>query len=110
MALSLDLTQHETRTSLAARAVSRVDEKPSLIGMDRADMASALLPSIQSNIGMRELVGGDSNVLGFYDGDHRDVYTHRLGCITCCVSLTTVRRASASSVQSTVMAVKRLWI
>jgi hypothetical protein len=54
--------------------------------MDRDEVASALLPSIQSNIGMRELVGGDSNVLGFYDGDHRDVYTlsvglHHLLCI-----------------------------
>ena len=47
MAISLDLTQHETRTSLAARAVSRVDEKPSLIGMDRADMAAALIEAGQ---------------------------------------------------------------
>ncbi len=54
--------------------------------MDREVLAGALLPSIQSNIGMRELVGGDSNVLQFYDGDHRDVYTlsvglHHLLCI-----------------------------
>lgn len=47
--------------------------------IDREGLSGALLPSIQSNIGMRELVGGDSNVLGFYDGDHRDVYTLSVG-------------------------------
>ncbi|EFL89663.1 23S rRNA (adenine(2503)-C(2))-methyltransferase RlmN [Ahrensia sp. R2A130] len=43
MALSLDLTQDDTRAALAAQAITRADEKPSLIGMDRADMAAALI-------------------------------------------------------------------
>ena len=43
MALSLDLTNDNTRNALTAQAVARADEKPSLIGMDRTEMAAALI-------------------------------------------------------------------
>ncbi|MEM1317250.1 MAG: 23S rRNA (adenine(2503)-C(2))-methyltransferase RlmN [Pseudomonadota bacterium] len=43
MALSLDLTNDDTRAALAARAVTLGDEKPSLIGLDRSELAAALI-------------------------------------------------------------------
>ena len=43
MALSIDLTSDVTRAALSAR--STMPEKPSLVGLTRAEMADALIAS-----------------------------------------------------------------
>ncbi|MEO0565305.1 MAG: hypothetical protein AAF125_24575, partial [Chloroflexota bacterium] len=47
--------------------------------LDTDDLLNALIPSIQSTIAMRPLVGGDATMLQFFDGDTRDVYTLSVG-------------------------------
>jgi CheY-like chemotaxis protein len=47
--------------------------------LNRESLVNALMPTVQSTIQMRDLVGGDATVLQFYDGDQRDVYTLSVG-------------------------------
>ena len=47
--------------------------------LNREQLASALLPLVMANIEMKELVGGQSTTLQFYDGDTYDVYVLSVG-------------------------------
>jgi CheY-like chemotaxis protein len=47
--------------------------------LDRKQMAQALLPSVQSTIGMGELVGGHIATLQYFDGDSHDVFVLSVG-------------------------------
>jgi len=47
--------------------------------LNREQLAGALLPLVMANIQMKELVGGQSTTLQFYDGDTYDVYVLSVG-------------------------------
>ncbi len=47
--------------------------------LDRQALLDALMPTINSTINMRDIVGGEATMLQFYDGDHRDIYTLSVG-------------------------------
>jgi len=47
--------------------------------IDRDELAQTLLPTIMSNIAMRDVVGGNVNLLQFFDGDEYDLFALSVG-------------------------------
>ncbi len=47
--------------------------------LDRVALTQAILPSMQSNISMKEIVGGHASALQFYDGADYDVFVLSVG-------------------------------
>ncbi|MDX1991680.1 MAG: response regulator [bacterium] len=47
--------------------------------IDREKLVNALLPNIMTNIGVKQLVGGDLSTVQFYDGDEFDVFVLSIG-------------------------------
>ncbi len=47
--------------------------------IDRNELARSLVPMMQANMGMREIVGGQVNSIQFYDGDNYDVFVLSVG-------------------------------
>lgn len=64
---------------LIARDNTVLLEKGTANYINREALLEALVPSLLSNMEMREIVGGDATTLQFYDGDQRDLYTLSVG-------------------------------
>lgn len=47
--------------------------------LDRVELTQAILPTISSNIAMKEIVGGNASALQFYDGSDYDVFILSVG-------------------------------
>ncbi len=63
-----------------------LERGPSADYIDPNALGSAMIPSMQATIDMRDIVGGEATTLQFFDGDHRDIYVlsvglHHMVCI-----------------------------
>jgi len=63
-----------------------LERGPSADYIDTVALSSAMVPSMQATIDMRDIVGGEATTLQFFDGDHRDIYVlsvglHHMVCI-----------------------------
>ena len=47
--------------------------------IDRDELSSAILPTMQTNISVRDLIGGEISSIQFYDGDNYDVFVLTIG-------------------------------
>lgn len=87
--INIDLSQRtldSLLTDLGAMAIilsSRDGEVLLEVGavgyLDRVALTQAILPSMQSNISMKEIVGGQASALQFYDGADYDVFVLSVG-------------------------------
>lgn len=73
-------------TDLGAMAIvmsSRTGEVLLEVGavgyLDRVSLTQAILPTMQANITMKDIVGGNSSALQFYDGSDYDVFVLSVG-------------------------------
>lgn len=64
---------------LSSRAGEVLLEVGAVGYLDRVELTQAVLPTIQSNISMKEIVGGNASALQFYDGADYDVFVLSVG-------------------------------
>ncbi len=64
---------------LSSRSGEVVLESGAVGYLDRDELTRTLLPSMQSNIQVRDIVGGNSSALNFYDGADHDVFVLSVG-------------------------------
>lgn len=64
---------------LASRAGETLMERGAVGYIDRESLTNALLPVMTTNIGVKDLVGGQVNTVQLYDGDDYDVFVLSVG-------------------------------
>lgn len=87
--INMDLSQttlNTLLTDLGAMAIvlsSRTGEVLLEVGavgyLDRTNLTQAILPTMRANINMKDIVGGNSSALQFYDGADYDVFVLSVG-------------------------------
>jgi hypothetical protein len=64
---------------LSSRAGNVLLEVGAVGYLDRVELTQAVLPTIKSNINMKDIVGGNASALQFYDGADYDVFVLSVG-------------------------------
>jgi hypothetical protein len=64
---------------LATRTGETLSERGAFGYIDRDQLARAIMPTMVTNIDVRDLVGGDVSSVQFYDGDNYDVFVLTAG-------------------------------
>lgn len=64
---------------LSTRAGEVLVESGAVGYLDRERLTDSLMPTVQTNISMHDLVGGKSSTLHFFDGDDYDVFVLSVG-------------------------------
>jgi DNA-binding NarL/FixJ family response regulator len=64
---------------LSSRAGEVIMERGAVGYLDREQLTNALLPTVTTNVQVKDMVGGQSSSLLFYDGDNYDLFVLSVG-------------------------------